>query len=260
MLRTAELTGVLTKTTRMRSPRAVIAAFSLLLLLMGIGHGMGRLIYADTFTAFGVRFGYTSLFEVVLVFSFATLCLATPDGAVPSSAWIRPLKLALCGLLLFGGGLHLVGGELQNLAAQVGVSGPLMAQSTFYDDAGHWLFAVVVTSLMAVMGYQEAVSSDRPSLTTWQRSVIIVEGFLLAAGASLSVIISHFTLAFVPLCAVGWLVLAWRRPLRSPLAAYASAFCAFSLLLVLLWTLLPAPIREPLLHPYVPGGRIHLPL
>ncbi len=244
----------------MRSPYAVIAGFSLILLLTAVGHAMGRLVYADTFTAFGVRFGFTSLFEVVLVFSFTALSAATASGPAPQSAWIRPAKLLLCGLLLFGAGLHLVGGEQQNLAAQTGVSGPLLAQSTFYDDAGHWLFAVVVSGLMALMGYQEVLNPEQPSLTSWQKAIIIAESLLLAAGASLSVIISRFTLWFAPLCAAGWAVLAWRRPLRSPLAAYASCFCAFSLLLVLLWTLLPASLRDPLLHPYVPGGRVRLPL
>lgn len=238
----------------------MIAGFSLLLVLTAIGHAMGRLIYADAFTAFGVRFGFTSLFEVVLVFSFAALSATTAGGPVPLSAWIRPAKLLLCGLLLFGAGLHVVGGEQQNLAAQIGVSGPLMAQSTFYDDAGHWLFAVVVSGLMVLMGYEEVLSPARPSLTSWQRRIIVAEAFLLAAGASLSVIISRFTLWFAPLCAAGWAVLARRRPLRSPLAAYASCFCAFSLLLVLLWTLLPASLRDQLLHPYVPGGRVRLPL
>jgi hypothetical protein len=236
----------------MRTPRAIILAFSLILLLVAVAHTMGRLIYADTVAPYGVHFGYTSLVEVVLMFAFAVLCVVAPNGPAPASRWIRPVKLALCGLLLFGAGFHLVGGEQQNLAAQLGVSGPLMAQATFYDDAGHWLFAAVVSCLMALMGYQEVIDPARPWLTVGQRAVIVAEGFLLAAGASLSVIIAQSALLFALCCAAGWLLLAWRRPLRSPLAAYVSTFFAFSLLFVSLWNLLPASVRAGVLDAYVP--------
>ena len=64
--------------------------------MMAVGHSMGRLAYADTFIAFGVRFGFTSLFEVVLILGFVVLCAATPNGPPSSSAWIRPVKGRCC--------------------------------------------------------------------------------------------------------------------------------------------------------------------
>lgn len=236
----------------MRSQRAVITAFSVLLLLMAVGHTMGRVIYARTFTAMGVRFGYTSLFEVVLMVYFAALCALTPTGAARPPAWTRAVKAVLWGLLLFGSGFHLVGGEQQNLAMQLGISGPLLAQATFYDDAGHWLLITVVSCLLAVMGYQEIVDPAQPALTARERGLVVAEGLLLAAGASLTAIISHFALWFVLICLLGLLVLAFSRPLRSPLSAYASSFFSFSLVLVTLWALLPVAVREQVLRPYAP--------
>lgn len=60
----------------MRSPRAVLTASSLHELLVVVGHTMGRLADAGTFSVLEVQFGFTSLFEVVLISAFAVVAAA----------------------------------------------------------------------------------------------------------------------------------------------------------------------------------------